>query len=322
MTADDLLSVARARRLLRRALRLRRQDRPAEALPLAREASQLLQGQAERDARRRSEYVAALVLVCDLHLAHSELVKAVAALDELLATLEHAPCPEDSPAQAADRLADALVRRGDTRRLLGEHLGAASDLERALRLATSPLARAGAHNARGVLAKDSGRYADAASDYAEARIGLEAVLGADQPTLASIHHNLAGLEHARGNYREGEPHARRAIDLRSRSARADSPEVAADLAVLGALLAGQGRFGQAEAIFRQTLETWIGHRGPDHYEVAVSLHHLGALHAAQGDLEAAARELGEALRIKETVLGAAHPETSALVDDLARVAQG
>ena len=95
-----------------------------------------------------------------------------------------------------------------------------------------------------------------------------------------------------------------------------------DLAVLGALLGGQGRFGQAEAIFRQTLETWIGHRGPDHNELAVSLHHLGALDAAQGDLEAAARELGEALRIKEIVLGAAHPENGARAEDLARVAQG
>lgn len=322
MTAADLLSIARARRSLRRASRLLRQDRPAEAVTLARAASKLLQGHAERDWRRRSEYLAALVLLCELNLARCALVEAVAVQDELVATLEQTPCPGDTFEQAADRLADALIRRGDTLRLLSEYPAATTDLERALGLATSLLQRAGAHNARGILAKDIGRLDDAASHYAHARIGLEAVLGADHPTLASIHHNLAGLEHARGNYREGEPHARRAIELRSRLAGANSPEVAADLAVLGALLAGQGRVDEAEAVFRQTLKTWIGHRGPDHYEVAVSLHHLGALHAAQGDLEAAGRELGDALRIKQAVLGVAHPETRTLAGDLARVAQG
>src|SRR3954453_16319146 len=118
MTANDVLSIARARRRLRRASRLLRQDRPADALPLARGASQRLQGHAERDGRWRSEYVAALVLLADLHLARSALVEAVAVQDELVAALEHAPCPGDTVEQAADRLADALIRRGDTRRLL------------------------------------------------------------------------------------------------------------------------------------------------------------------------------------------------------------
>ena len=309
-------ALLRARRTVHRAARLAGRGRIHQALPLARAASQILRGVAAADAKRQHEYVASLIIVADLHLTQTELGEALTVQDELVAALETGPGPADTPDGAADRYADALTRRADTRRLHGDHAGAAADLDRALETATSRLTLAGAHNAAGILAKDTHRYDDAGDHYAQALAGMREVLGPDHPDLASLFHNLAGLAHACGQHADGEEHARHAIALREVTFGPDSPEVAADLAVLGALLAGQGRHEEAEAIFRATLATWTRHRGPDHYEVAVSLHHLGVLHAARGDRATAGRELRRAWAIKNQTLGPDHAETLALTADL------
>ena len=290
-------------------------------MPLAAAAAQALREVATVDARRQHEYVASLVIVADLHLILVELAEALAVLDELVTALETTPCPTDTADEAADRFADALTRRADTRRLTGEYAAAEADLDRALAMAVSPLRVAGAHNAAGILAKDTGKFDAAADHYARALTGMRATLGEDHPDLASLFHNLAGLAHARGRHAEGEPHARHAIALREQNFGPDSPEVAADLAVLGAVLAGQGRSEEAEAVFRSTLATWTRHRGPDHYEVAVSLHHLGVLHAAAGDHETASGELRRAWAVKNETLGPDHAETRALVADLDALAR-
>ena len=313
------LALLDARRSLYRATGLATRGRPADAVAFASAAAQKFRAMAATDPHRQPECAAALIVLADLHLTLGQLTEALATQDELV-TLDTAPFPTDTPDQAADRYADALTRRADTHRLLGHHVAAAADLDRALQTAASPLTRAGAHNASGILAKDTGRYDDAEHHYTVALTGMRDVLGDDHPDLASLFHNLAGLAHARGQHADGEEHARHAITLRERTHGPDSPEVAADQAVLGALLAGQGRHDEAEATFQSTLATWTRHRGPDHYEVAVSLHHLGVIHAAQGDPETAADELRRALVIKQAALGPDHTETRAVSADLDSVA--
>ena len=308
-----------ARRALHRASRMDAQGRASEALPLLRIGAATLRDIAKGNPKRQHEHVASLILLADWHLTRAAPSDALLAQEELVTILETTPCTHERPDEAADRLADALTRRADTHRLLGNYDNAAADLHRALELATAPLTRAGAHNASGVLAKDTDRFDDAADHYARALHGMRAILGNDHPDQASLFHNLAGLAHSRGQHADGEPHARHAIALRERIFGPDSPEVAADLAVLGALLAGQGRHTEAEAIFQGTLATWTSHRGPGHYEVAVSLHHLGVLHAAAGNHDTAAAELTRALTITESTLGGNHPETRALRRDLTAV---
>lgn len=157
MSPIGTLSLAKARRMLRRATRLTALGHPTEALPDATDAAQLLRAHAELEGARRPEYVIALLLLTELHLAVCDLNAALGALNLVIATLETDPCPQDGPDDAADRLADALTRHGDTYRLLADHRCAARDLDRALHLAVSPPHRVAANNALGILAKDTGR---------------------------------------------------------------------------------------------------------------------------------------------------------------------
>jgi tetratricopeptide (TPR) repeat protein len=302
----------KARRQLRRAARLAHDSRYPEAVVLATSACEHLRRHARDQGRGEAEYLAALATLSDLLLARMDLGAALVVTDELVTLTEAARGHHADRYDHADRVADALVRRGNIRRLRGEYDPARTDLDRALRLAQTPLQQAGAHNAAGILAKDAGRLAEAHAHYQRAFARMEAEIGVDRPELASLFHNLAGLEHASGDYVAGEPHARRAIALRTAAFGHDSPAVAADLAVLGALLTGQGRLDQAEELFNQTLATWLRAHGPDHYEVAISLESLAWLHAKQGATERSSQEHLEALRIKEAVLGPDHPEVRGL----------
>ena len=63
-------------------------------------------------------------------------------------------------------------------------------------------------NGLGVLHKYQGRYDEAEPAYRRALAIAEAALGPDHPDVASLYHNLGGLEHARGNAARGEPWAR------------------------------------------------------------------------------------------------------------------
>jgi tetratricopeptide (TPR) repeat protein len=172
------------------------------------------------------------------------------------------------------------------------------------------------------LAKDTGQYDTAARHYLTALELAQQVHGQDHPALASLMHNLAGLEHARGRYGKGEHFARLAISLRERQADPDSVELAGDLAVLGALLLGQQRLDEAQDIFDRTLVIWTRHRGPAHYEVAVARHNLAAVHTAADRLDAARADLGSAWCIKRQVLGESHPEVLALAAELEHIRFG
>lgn len=268
------VGLAGSRRLLHRATRLAAAGRMSDAVPLALLALENFRRHAARDARRRDEYVAALRVTSDLQLALADLRAGLDTLHVMVAVLDTREDPRTDLDR--DRLAAALTRRGDTVRLSAEYDNAASDLDRAVITARGAAVRAWALNAKGILAKDTGRYDQAAGLYAEALVGLRQVLGDDHPDIATLFHNLAGLEHAKRDFQAGEALARRAVALREKGYGADSAEVAADLAVLGALLAGQGRYDEAEAVFLSTTKAWTRLRGPDHYEVAVASQHLAA----------------------------------------------
>ncbi len=59
----------------------------------------------------------------------------------------------------------------------------------------------------------------------------------------TLFHNLGGLEHARGRFAQGEPHARRSVEFRERLRGAAIRTPRRTLAALAALLDGQGREG-------------------------------------------------------------------------------
>ncbi len=82
---------------------------------------------------------------------------------------------------------------------------------------------------------------------------MERELGPAHPEIATVYHNLGGLEHAAGNFARGEPFARRSVELREGAFGPDHPEVAADIAALAAILDGQQKYAEGEHLYRRGL---------------------------------------------------------------------
>jgi tetratricopeptide (TPR) repeat protein len=211
----------------------------------------------------------------------------------------------------------ALVRLGEALRLLGHFPEAEDALTRAVQLADThhppdPTTRAMALNGLGIVFKDTQRFEQAARHYQQALMLLEQTLGSNDPELAPLYHNLAGLQHAQDHFVEGEPFARRALELRAAQEGLETTGAAGDLAVLGALLLGQHRYTQAETVLERSLAIWQGRYGHHHYEVAVVKHNLAALCQARGDAARAVRTFTEVLDSKSHILGPTHPDVVSL----------
>jgi tetratricopeptide (TPR) repeat protein len=220
----------------------------------------------------------------------------------------------------------ALVRLGEALRLLGQFPEAENVLKRTIQLADAqhpldPINRAMALNGLGILFKDTQRFEQAARHYQQALTLLEQTLGPNDPELAPLYHNLAGLEHAQDQFVEGEPLARRALELRAAHDGLETTGAAADLAVLGALLLGQRRYTEAETVLERSLGIWQGKYGPQHYEVAVVKHNLAALYQARGDQCRALRTYTHVLDIKSHILGPTHPDVVSLHQHIARLSE-
>src|SRR5207249_756098 len=104
-----------------------------------------------------------------------------------------------------------------------------------------------------VLYKYTGQFRVASRLYRRALALMEQHFGPDHLELATLYHNLGGLEHAQGRHARGEPFARRSVAIRTAALGAGHPQVAADEAALAALLQGQGKDDEAEALYRRAL---------------------------------------------------------------------
>ncbi len=138
-------------------------------------------------------------------------------------------------------------------------------------------------------------------------------------TVATLYHNLGGLEHARGNFAAAEAPARRACEIRRELCGADHPDTIADECAYAAVLDGLGRYAESRAIYERALAIFERHYGAEHFEIAATLHNLSAVDAAEGDLDTAWRRAARALAIKEQLLGADHPEWALTAAHLASI---
>lgn len=169
--------------------------------------------------------------------------------------------------------------------------------------------------------KYSGRFDEAEQLYRRAlRIAASATADEAGSTVATIYHNLAGLEHARGNYLAAEPLARRAVELRLQAVNATAVDVAADKAALAAILDELGQSDEAEALLRDALAVYRSVYGETHYEVAVNLNNLAGVLHRRGRLGEAQALYEESLEIKQELLGAEHPELAATLNNIALLA--
>jgi tetratricopeptide (TPR) repeat protein len=229
---------------------------------------------------------------------------------------------EESPGADIDRLyVQSLTSLGDATRIRGKYAEAESCLREAISIAETALGTEDedcvtALNSLAVVFKYSGRFDEAAGLYDRALRAAE-LAGAGDDTLATLLHNIGGLEHARGNYAAGEPAARRSVELRERALGPDHPSVAADVAALAAIIDGQGRYEEAEALYERALATFERVHGPDHYEIAVNVNNLAGVRQAQGRLADAEVLYRRSLAIKEALLGDDHPDVALTLNNLA-----
>jgi tetratricopeptide (TPR) repeat protein len=214
----------------------------------------------------------------------------------------------------------ARVLLGGLERMLGHH--AASD--RLFAVALRDVRRrfgardpdvAGIYNNLGVLRKAEGRFAEAARFYRRALPMVKA--WGDRGALATLHHNMGGIEHARGRYAAGEPHARCSVALRRAELGAGHPTVAADVAALAALVEGRGRLAEAARLYGRALAVFRRRLGPASSEAGFALASLAALRGKQGRGREARRLYAQALAIQRRVLGRGHPEVALTVNNLA-----
>lgn len=172
-------------------------------------------------------------------------------------------------------------------------------------------------NAQGLACKDLGRYDEARVLYLRA-LGLAGrVPYPSIDTLATLLHNLGGIEHAAGRFAEGEPHARRGLAIRRSIAGAESHEVACDMIALAAILDGLEQYDEAERLYLDGLA--VLERSPDEYaiDIAVALNDLGAQYQRRDRLVEAEALLERAVALKSAALGRTHPAVAVSLNNLA-----
>jgi tetratricopeptide (TPR) repeat protein len=174
-------------------------------------------------------------------------------------------------------------------------------------------------NELGVVCKFAGRFDRSDAAYREALRIAESGPVADHSgddTLATLLHNLGGLDHARGRPRTGEQHARRGLALRAARNGAHHASVACDLAALGALVEAQGRLDEAEVLYERALLIW-SLQPADPADVGSALSNLAAIEHQRGHTDRAEATYRRALDVRQQALGPHHPDLAPTLNNLA-----
>lgn len=184
-----------------------------------------------------------------------------------------------------------------------------------------PTSVAAAHvsTVHGLLLKATGRYQQARARYQDA---LSILRGSDlSDELATLYHNLAGIDFVLGDLTQALAWGRRGLELRRALAGPDDLSVLLDEGNLAPILIAAGHLDEAEELLIHVHAQFVVQLDADDYEIAVTLTNLGALAAHRGDLPAALERLTEAARIKGARLGAEHPELIRTLVNIAVVAE-
>jgi tetratricopeptide (TPR) repeat protein len=175
-------------------------------------------------------------------------------------------------------------------------------------------------NAAGLACKERAKYDEGRAHYerALALVQQEPAESASRDTdEATLYHNLAGIEHALGNYAEAEPLARKSVELRTRSFGPAHRAVAADMVALAAILDGLDRYDEAEALCLDALRILERHPVLNAAEIAVAHNNLGTQYVRRGRYVAAEEHLSRAATLKEGMLGSRHPDLAVTLNNLA-----
>ncbi|MBS1872107.1 MAG: tetratricopeptide repeat protein [Acidobacteria bacterium] len=208
----------------------------------------------------------------------------------------------------------ALGLLGTALRQKGRYLEARPLLERALAIAdglgNEPEEVVTALNNFGMLCKFAGWFDEGAGSYARAMRIILPITGERHETVATLYHNIGGLEHARECYAAAEEPSRKAWEIRGALLGEEHLNAQADAVAYAAVLDGLDRFDESRPIYERALAIYERVLGPEHYEVAATLHNLSVLEQAQGDVERGVALCRRSLELKRKLLGDDHPDTA------------
>jgi tetratricopeptide (TPR) repeat protein/tRNA A-37 threonylcarbamoyl transferase component Bud32 len=161
-------------------------------------------------------------------------------------------------------------------------------------------------------------------DRSAAKVG--AAFGHQPEVEAAIREAIGQAYLSLGEYGKGEPHLRRALDLRRRVLGADHGDTLKTTNDLALLLHDSGRLTDAGRLFGDLLATYRRVLGPEHPDTLTSMNNLGLLFRDLGRRADAERLFREALAVRLRTQGADHPDTlvvmgnlALLLDDLGRL---
>jgi len=216
------------------------------------------------------------------------------------------------------------VRLGDRHRLEGNAAKAEPLLREALAIAEDdsppePRKLTEALNTLGILCKDLAKYDEAYTLYSRALWLAEHAESVDDREVATLYHNLGGIEHARRNYAAGEPLARKGLEIRRRLADGSETALAQDMVALAAILDGQQKFDESEGLYVDALRILDREPEANAGEIAVALNDLGAHYAQRDQIDRANDLLTRAAELKTKTLGPRHPDVGVTLNNLAIV---
>jgi tetratricopeptide (TPR) repeat protein len=173
-------------------------------------------------------------------------------------------------------------------------------------------------NERGIVHKYLGNYREARQCYLAAlRYAPSSLSGsARYDFLASLYHNLGGLEHSRRRFRRAESYARKSIEYRVRVKPRNAVSIAADRVALAAILDCLGAFDESMALYRSALKTYRRAYGASHREIALVLNNVAAVYQRTGQLGRAQKMYRAALAMKRKTLGGNHPDLAVTLNNL------
>jgi tetratricopeptide (TPR) repeat protein len=137
--------------------------------------------------------------------------------------------------------------------------------------------------------------------------------------LGDVLEQLARLELARGRIDDALAHMDRVVALRTAELGEQHPRVADARVNSANVLHDAGRWVEAAVVFRAAATDLERALGPQHVGVAGALAGLGVVERRMRELDAADRDLGRALAIREAALGADHPDVAHTLVALANV---
>ena len=166
---------------------------------------------------------------------------------------------------------------------------------------------------------DRRRYLDAEPLLIAAEIILEERVAPDHPAMAAVLAALTRVALARGEPKEAEALAERAVGIARRNPHGRSTEA---LRAYGAALATRERFAEAEQVLREALAQDRQHHGPEALATARSLAQLANAELRAHRFAEALPLIQQAAAIDQARLGPAHPFVADDLLDLGLVYDG